>query len=112
MKTIIALIIIILSFEVSADGRTRHYNNYNHNHRYINNHRHHHHNNHGNNSKIWYAVGGAVIGGILVNSFNQRSVQYTDTIALEYERGRLDRQRQEAEMARRRAYECGFTGRC
>jgi len=33
-------------------------------------------------------------------------------IELEYRRGRLDRERREREDAKRRAYECGYTGRC
>lgn len=110
MKTIMAILIIILSTEVAAGERHRNYSHSSHQHRSHHEHGRHHH--HARSNNVWYAVGGAVVGSILVNAFNQRPIQYTDTYALEYERGRLDRQRQEAEMARRRAYECGYSGRC
>jgi len=129
MKTTALILLTSLTVPVYAD---RHYNNshnswansssYSHRNSYqshnshyhrVDNRRHRHDNHHTHNNNIWYAVGGVVLGTTLaiMNRSSTTVVQQyptSDSVALEYERGRLERQRYELEQAKRRAYNCGF----
>lgn len=63
-------------------------------------------------------IGALVLGAALADSNRQRQYNpapaygYTTPEQDAYERGRLDRQREEQARREQRAYECGYYGRC